>query len=439
MHKQIKENIHFIGVLDREIEVFDVVMETEFGTSYNSYLIKGKEKNAIVETVKDRFFDEYLNNINELVGGIENIDYVIMDHTEPDHAGSLEKLLELNPNIEVVGSRAAILYLKDITNMEFKSRVVKQNDTLSLGDKTFRFISAPFLHWPDSIYTYLEEDNTLFTCDSFGCHYAHDGIFISELDAKEQIDFIFALKYYFNAIFSPFKKFLLQAVAKIETLDIDIIAPGHGPVFDVKSEAQQIINFYQSWAEDYNQHVDYETMNGRTEKPYDKLVVIPYSTSYGYTETMAMKIVEGIKSFEEDIEVKLYNLNVKNFGDLKAEIMEHIFFADSVLFGSTTINKDATPVIWDIATAMNPIVHNGKICTAFGSFGWSGEGVDFIFERLKSLGMKMIPALKLKFKPSEEQYNELIQYGKMVAESIFAKESKFEQYESGNGIICKKK
>ena len=166
------------------------------------------------------------------------IEYIIVNHTEPDHAGSIEKMLELNPNLTIVGSRTAIDFLKNICNREFKNIEVKSGDSLSLGDKTLNFIDAKLLHWPDSMYTYLVEDKVLFTCDSFGAHYSLDTVLQSTI--KNQEDYMSAFKYYYDMILAPFKPFFLEAIARIESLDIDMICTGHGPVLD--EDPWKIIN-----------------------------------------------------------------------------------------------------------------------------------------------------------------------------------------------------
>lgn len=181
---KLKENFYWTGILDKELKVFDIVMETEFGTTYNSYVLIGSEKTVLFETAKLKFFDIYLEKLQKIVQ-ISDIDYVVVNHTEPDHAGSLEKLIEMNPNIKVVGTACALNFLKDILNRDFYKIPVKENDTLSIGDKTLRFMVLPNLHWPDTMYTLIEEDKTLVTCDSFGSHYSFEDILLSKVSDEE--------------------------------------------------------------------------------------------------------------------------------------------------------------------------------------------------------------------------------------------------------------
>jgi len=218
---EVSHDVSWIGVLDKDILTFDIVMETKFGTTYNSYFINA-EKKAIVETVKESFWPVYLEKIKKLTDP-SKLDYVIFNHTEPDHSGSLKQLLELAPEITVVGSGQAINYLSEITGKPFKSMRVKDGDRLDLGDKKLRVIGAPNLHWPDTIYTYLEEDKLLFTCDSFGAHFCHEEVFDDLTGSYDE-----AFTYYFDVILKPFSKFMLRAIDKIRDLEINAICTGHG-------------------------------------------------------------------------------------------------------------------------------------------------------------------------------------------------------------------
>ncbi|MCK5206752.1 MAG: MBL fold metallo-hydrolase, partial [Cyclobacteriaceae bacterium] len=193
----VTNDVKWIGILDYDIVTFDVVMETKYGTTYNSYFINA-DKKTIVETSKEKFWDVYYELIKKVVNP-EEIEYIIVNHTEPDHTGNLRNLLELAPNATVVGSGNAIRYLKDLMGSDFKHMVVKDGHTLDLGNKTLKFIGAPNLHWPDSIYTYLEEDKLLFTCDSFGSHFCHEEMFDDKVGNIDD-----AFKYYYDVILKPF-------------------------------------------------------------------------------------------------------------------------------------------------------------------------------------------------------------------------------------------
>ena len=398
---KLAENVYWLGVQDHDLEVFDVVMETKYGTSYNSYFVKGEEKVALFDTVKAPYFDDYLKKIEGLVS-IDKIDYLIVHHTEPDHAGSIEKLIKLNPNFNSIASAVAIRYLRNIVNIDFKSQAVKMNDELDLGGRTLKFISAPNLHWPDTIYSYLVEEEILFTCDSFGSHYAFDEVLMSKLPASKNEDYMDALLNYYNPIFAPFKTYVLKAIASLSNYKIKMICPGHGPVLDARIE--EIMNIYKEWS---------------TENfSMDKLVVIPFTSAYGYTKIMAETIKEGILMVNPSVEVRLYDLDIKSYPELKEQLLQDLYQADAIAIGATTINKDAVPIIWDVLTAMNPVTHGGKFGAAFGSYGWSGEAVDNVHARLTQLKLKMIDPVKLCFKPDEEKLVDVLKLGKAIGRSL---------------------
>lgn len=400
---KLKDGIHWIGALDPDLRVFDIIMYTEFGTTYNSYLVKGSEKTAVFETVKAKCFDGYLENLKSEID-VAKLDYIIVDHTEPDHSGSVEMLLDLAPNAKVVGSAAAIRFLKAIANKDFESIVVNTGDTLDLGGKTLKFISAPFLHWPDSIYTYIEEDKTLITCDSFGSHYALDDILYSKLD--NEANYQKALKYYFDMIMGPFKSHMLSAIEKIEDLDIDMICPGHGPVLD--QDPWKIVNQCKAWSIEENPNT----------KP---TVVIPYVSAYGYTELMAAEIKRGLESVG-DIDVTAHDMVYTE----KTDMMEKIHYADGVLFGSPTINSDALPPISDLLMSMSPVVHGGKLAGAFGSYGWSGEAVKNLEDRMKQVRLKVTPGLRVNFKPNSDDLSAAFEFGARFGEKVLGLEVKNE-------------
>lgn len=392
---KIKDDLHWIGTLDYDLRVFDIVMYTDYGTTYNSYVLRGSEKTAIFETVKVKFWDDYINELKEVVDP-ESIDYIILNHTEPDHSGSVEKLLDFAPNAKLVGSQAALNYMKDIAHREFDSIAVKDGSELSLGNKTLRFFSVPLLHWPDSIYTYVVEDKALATCDSFGAHYCFDDILISKMEDKK--NYFESMKYYYDMIMGPFKPHVLRALKKIENLEIDYILTGHGPVLDANIDEYR--KMYLEWS--------------TPVKKEGKSVVIPYVSAYGYTKEMAETIAEGIKS-AGDIEVRLYDMVYADAADVIADIAS----ADGLAIGSPTLVGDALPPITVMLAQLNPIIHGGKHAFSFGSYGWSGEAVGNIDQRLKQLRMKLFTeGYRLKFKPNEEARKELFELGKSFGEKL---------------------
>ena len=387
-YKELKKDFYWAGVLDKDLRVFDIIMETEFGTTYNSYVLKTNDKIVLFETAKAKFFDSYLESLKKIVD-ISKIDYIVVNHTEPDHAGSVEKLIDINPNIKIVGSTVAINFLKNIVNRDFYSLTVKDKDTLKVGDKTLRFISVPHLHWPDTMYTYIEEDKTLITCDSFGSHYCCDDIVLSKVTDNE--GYMRATKYYFDNIIGPFKPHMLKALDKIKDLEVNMICTGHGPVLDCRID--EIKETYRKWCTVINP-------NPR------KTVIIPYVSAYGYTKELAHEIEKGIKD-SGDIDVRTYDLVESDTN----KVLEEIGFADGLLFGTPTIVGEALKPIWDLTTSIFAGTHGGKLASAFGSYGWSGEGVPHIIERLKQLKMKVVDGFRVKFKPGKKDLKDACEYG----------------------------
>ena len=386
IHQQLTNDLTWVGVQDPQLKVFDIIMETEYGPTYNAYLLKGLEKTALIETVKLPFFDEFRKRI-EAVLPITQIDYLIVNHTEPDHAGSIARLLEINPDLTVVGSPAALQFLKEIVNQDFRSLIAKEGMTLDLGGKTLQLIMAPNLHWPDTMYTLAQEDGILFTCDSFGAHYAFEGLRVSEV--KDHKAYQSALKYYYDHILKPFRPFMRKALDKVEGLDVKMICPGHGPVLDCGLDA--IVEQYRQW---------------NVEPQLENKLILAYVSAYGYTEQLAQAIARGIESAGWQAEL------VELTQTPTAEVVEKLEQARGFLLGSPTILAEALPPVWMLLSYLNPVVHGGKYAAVFGSYGWSGEAFAHLEERLKQLRITVMPALKVRFKPSPAQLAEAEQAGR---------------------------
>lgn len=388
----ITPSLHWIGVRDPHLRIFDIVMETEYGTTYNSYLLSGSEKTAIFETVKDKFFEEYLDNIQKQVDPAQ-IDYIIINHTEPDHTGALYKLLEIAPNATVVGSNLAIKYLSSIVNAPFKSLVVKEGDTLSLGDKTIEFLSVPFLHWPDTIFSYIKEDGILVTCDSYGAHYTCEKILQSELSDSEKEDYFTAFKYYYDMIMGPFKPYVLKSLDKINKLTLNFICPSHGLVLDT-SNIETFKSYYKEWST--------PIASSSTS------VIIPYVSAYGYTKDLAHAVANGVQQALPEATVKLHDLSYSDMNEVIAEVSS----CDALLLGSSTLLADTLPQIWQILISMNPIIHAGKYAACFGSYGWSAEGCKNIMDRYKQLKFKTpVEPFTVCFKPTAEDLQNATAFG----------------------------
>ena len=386
---KLREGFYWTGIIDDKLRVFDIIMYTEFGTTYNSYAMKAGDKVILFETAKAKFWDEYLENLKEVID-VTKIDYLVVSHTEPDHAGSVEMLLDLSPQMKILATGCAIGFLKEIVNRDFVAIPVKDSQVMEIGGKTLRFMHVPNLHWPDTMYTFIEEEQILVTCDSFGSHYCLPEVVSGKITAEE--DYRKALRYYYDCIIGPFKPFMLKALDRVEPLDVSMICTGHGPVLEGKW-IREVMRLYREWSTVVNP-------NPR------KTVIIPYVSAYGYTAELAERIAGGIAD-SGDVDVRSYDLVTAD----RAKVSEELLFADGILLGTPTIVGEALRPIWELTLDMFPGTHGGKWAGAFGSYGWSGEGVPHIMERLKQLRMKMADSYRVRFKPSEADLVGAYEYG----------------------------
>jgi flavorubredoxin len=386
-------DVKWIGVHDYDIRTFDIVMHTDYGTTYNSYFINA-EKKAIIEVAKEKFSAIYIDKLRSVTNP-EEIRYIILDHTEPDHSGSLKLLLDLAPSATVVGSGNAIRFLEDIVNMPFKSLIVKDGDTLSLGNKTLKFISAPNLHWPDSIYTLLVEDKVLFTCDSFGAHYCSPEMF-SDFSGVYNETF----RYYFDVIIKPFSKFILKAIEKIRPLDFDYICPGHGPIHG--ENRQLAVDLSEKYASQYMQLI---------AGKQNRNILIAYVSAYGYTREAAELIASGI------LESEGISVDITDIENIALDVLESkIIMADGILVGSPTINQNTLLPVYKLFALINPIRDKGKLSAAFGSTGWSGESPKIILENFRLLKLKVLEeTATFKFSPGGFKKEYLTDFGRRFA------------------------
>ncbi len=392
---KINEDVSWIGVLDNDIVTFDIVMETHEGTTYNSYFIDA-EKKVIIDTVKESFWDEYLEKIKSLIDPAE-IEIIIVNHTEPDHSGCIKNLLEIAPKAKIYGTRQAINYLNEMINRPFNSTIVKDDDIISLGNKTLRFISAPNLHWPDTMFTYLVEDNLLFTCDSFGAHYSNPKMFDDLVgDYTETFD------YYFHVILKPFSKFMLKAIEKIEPLEIAAICPGHGPI--LRSNWKKMMGRTKRAAELYL--ADSACVGNN--------VLITYVSAYGFTKRMAETIAEGIR---ESIPCEIKLVDIEKI--MPGELEELIVRSNAMLIGSPTINQNTVLPVYKLFSLINPIRDKGKKAAAFGSYGWSGEAVKLIEDHLRQLKLNIVlDGMSSRFSPGDGKILALKEFGQQFAEKL---------------------
>ena len=394
---KVTGNVHWIGVPDYDIVTFDIVMETQYGTTYNSYFINADRK-AVVETVKETFWPEYEKKLRRVTNP-EEIEYIICNHTEPDHSGSLKHLLQLAPGATVVGSGQALNYLSEMIEGPFKSMKVRDGDVIDLGNMKIRVIGAPNLHWPDTIYTYLEEEQILFTCDSFGAHFADENMF----DDLAGEDYPEAFRYYFDVILRPYSKFMLKAIEKIRPLSIRAICTGHGPI--LRSDWKEKVDLSEQYAAEY-----------LNKSSFSNRVLIAYISAYGFTKKMALHIERGLKQ-SGDIITDLTDIEHLSLGELE----EKMVLADGVIIGSPTINQNTLLPVYKLFSVMTPIRDKGKPAAAFGSYGWSGEAVKMIEDHLKNLKFNVVTeGLSAKFCPNRDKAEQFVNFGRQFGASLLS-------------------
>ena len=391
---EIKPGLYWIGSEDPELRVFDDLFPTEHGTTYNAYLLKGVEKTAIIDTVKGKRVDEYMDKVKSLVAP-ETIDYIIANHTEPDHSGALGYLLEQCPAATVVCTAAAKNFLGNLLHKPFNCLVVKDGDTIDLGGRKLRFIIVPFLHWPDTMFTRLEDENILFTCDAFGAHYCSPGkIFNDEVE-----DIASARQFYFDCIFRPFKEKVLSAVEKIRHDVIDMICPSHGPI--IRKDPWRAIQQFEQWSK---------------PKSSGKKLFILYISPHGNTEKMAEAVARGADI--DGLEVISYHISHLSSNELRNLLEE----ADALIFGIPTIVRDIPKPMWDVLAYLSTVSLKTNIAGLFGSYGWSGEACKMAEERLKGMGFKLpVPVVRAIFKPTDAIITQCEEMGRSIAEEVVQK------------------
>ncbi len=390
---KVSEGVHWVGALDPQLRVFDIIMKADHGTTYNAYLITGGEKIAVVDTVKAPFYEDFIANIRSLVDP-RDIAYVIVNHTEPDHSGSLSRFLEDAPNARVVCDRQCKNFVKNILNRDVDPMLVQDGDVLDLGGGAeLRFVHAPFLHWPDTMFTYYGRDGVLFTCDFLGAHYCDDRIFDDLVN-----DYSHAFEYYYMVIFRPFKKYVLEAIDKIKDLGIKVIATSHGPV--LRKDPWACVEKYRAWS-------------SQPEPSGDKSLLVFYASAYGNTAALAEKIAAGARS--EGVKVAVMDVAATELGLM----IDRIEAADGIAVGSATINGDAVEPVWYLLSHLATLNLKGKVGASFGSYGWSGEAPKLIAERLKGLKFKVEEEpLRVNLVPTQEDLAMAEEMGRRIARSL---------------------
>ncbi|TAK62606.1 FprA family A-type flavoprotein [Methylobacter sp.] len=395
----LSERVHWIGALDPSLRTFDIILKTANGTSYNAYIVRGTEGVAIIDTVKENFADDFFARL-ESVARYDEIKVIVLNHLEPDHTGALPELMRRAPQAQLYISQKAQSMLKALLKQDaFDFTPVMTGDKVSLGDRTLTFFHTPYLHWPDTQCTYLIEEKTLFSGDVFGCHFCDSRLFNDEVG-----DFRFSFEYYYAHIMRPFKEYVNRALVLIEPLlPLNKILPAHGPL--LRDQPQRYVQRYRE--------LSTAALQSKISVS-EKTLLIFYISSYGNTRRMAEAIYEGAMTVEH-VRVSLYDLE----GSEIAPFVDLIEGADGLLFGTPTINGDAVKPVWDLLSSLAVINLKSKLGGVFGSYGWSGEGVKMVEDRLRGLKLRVpIPGIRIKLIPTEEEIQICREFGHAMARDL---------------------
>ncbi len=384
--RTIKANIYAVGAIDWDARLFDRLIPLPDGTTYNSYLIKGSEKTALLDTVDPTKTDVLLDNLAEL--GIDRIDYVVAHHAEQDHSGSLPDVLLLYPDAKVVANPKCKAMLMDLLAIEDEKFItVEDGQTLSLGDKTLRFIYIPWVHWPETMATYLREDGILFPCDFFGAHLAGSSLFADDKTLVYE-----SAKRYYAEIMMPFRRQVNANLAKLADLEIDIVAPSHGPIHN---QPGFIVDAYKDWASD--------TVKNE--------VVVPYVSMHGCTAKMVSHFVGAL--IERGIAVRQFELSTVDVGKLAIALVD----AATVVIGSPTVLAGPHPCAAYAAFLANALRPKTKFASIVGSYGWGGKMVEQLAAMLPNLKVEIIKPVLTKGFPKDADFAAL----DALADKILAK------------------
>ena len=391
----VADRVHWIGTLDPTLRTFDVILRTANGTTYNSYAVRGSAGVAVIDTVKAEFTAAFLTRL-EQVARYDEITALVLNHLEPDHTGAVAELLRRAPGATIHVSPRGIDMLRALLKDDFaRYRIVKvrTGDTVSLGDRTLRFLTTPYVHWPETQCTYLEEARLLFTCDLLGCHFCDERMFNDAVG-----DFRFSFEYYFDHIMRPFRRYVVDALDLIEPLDIDMIAPAHGPV--LRSHPREYILHYRRLVK-----------KRLASEVSQKTLLIFYVSAYGATSRMAHAVCEGAAA-NPGVRVSMFDLSV---GEV-APFVDLVEEADGIVFGTPTINGDAVKTVWDLLASLVDIETKGKLGGAFGSYGWTGEAVAMVESRMQGLKMYVpVKGLRIKLTPTEAELEDCRAFGRDLA------------------------
>lgn len=392
MAKKINEFVTWVGKIDWELKKFHGdEFTTNKGSSYNSYLIQD-EKNVLIDTVWLPHDKEFVANLKKQID-LNKIDYIIINHGEVDHTGALVELMREIPNVPIYCTANGVKSIKGQYHKEWNFVPVKTGDTLNIGTHTLTFIEAPMLHWPDTMFTYMDKEHILFSNDAFGQHYATESLYASKVEQAELYEE--AIKYYANIV-APFGTFVTKKIEEIMGMNIpiDLICTSHGVIW--KDNPMQIVQKYLEWAKDYQENQ----------------ITILYDTMWNNTKKMAEAIAKGI--YEEDKEVTIKVMNTAK--EDKTEVLTQVFKSKMIVVGSSTVNNGYLYSIAGTLEMIKGTKFKNKKAVAFGSYGWSGEAVKLITEELKQAKLEVVKeGLRINWTPDEQGIKACMEFGKELA------------------------
>jgi len=384
---KIADGIYWVGVKDWDRRIFDSLIPLPEGTSYNAYLVVGEEKMALIDTVNPGFEEEFENKIND-VKNIGDIDYIVMNHAEPDHAGAIPYLMSKNKKALLIATQKGAEMAKTYYDVpDERIMVVKDGDTVSLGGKTLRFIEAPWLHWPETMFTYLVEDKILFPCDFFGAHVAK-GLYDEEVP-----ELLEHAQRYFGEIMMPFAQMAKKALQKLDNLEIEMIAPSHGPIYKLP---EKILDAYRKWA------------SGETQEK----VLIVYVSMWGANDAMVRELANLLLA--KGVEVRVHNLVGADIGEIAKDLVD----SRAIVIGAPTVLAGAHPLAVYGAYLVKALRPPAKYAVILGSYGWHGRSKDALLQMLSGMKIELVGSLEVRAKPREEDYESLSKLADMLTKKI---------------------
>ncbi len=374
--REIRPEVYSVGAVDWDRRLFDALVPLPDGTSYNSYLIKGSEKTALIDTVDPTMQGVLINNLNEV--GVKSIDYAVANHAEQDHSGTLPQILEKYPEAKVVVTPRCKGMLIDLLMIpEGKFITVSDKEAISLGDRTLEFIHTPWVHWPETMLTYLREDKILFTCDFFGSHLATTDLYVTDEGQAYE-----AAKRYYAEIMMPFRANIQKNLERIKDYAIDIIAPSHGPMYN---KPEFILKAYHSWVFDEPRNI----------------VVLPYISMHYSTRKMVEYFVDALA--QRGITVKQFDLTVTDIGKLAMALVD----AATVVIGTPTVLVGPHPNAAYATFLANALRPNLRFVSIIGSYGWGGKTVEQLAAMLSNLKVEILEPVLSKGFPKEADFKAL--------------------------------